>query len=358
MSARARLSWACWTLAIGACASGPSAYEQALERANQAERRHDYVLARGELQSAADQAPSTRTRDEALYRFASVAKQEGDAARAAHEMLAFAHAHPKSERAARALLDAGRAFERAGDGADARAAYAELLKKHPSSGGTMSAAQRYVELSPGTAPSEWQKLIAENSDRELDAGLRYAWARSLESNDPRAALLVYEDVARRDPLPQGTHSDEALLRAAELRRQLGDPEGALATLAVLREARSFSYLAGSYERSAFARARFLEGQIQRDDLHRPSDAAHTFELLISEHPLSRLVDDALFEQAWSLALDHRVEHACQLLERLAKEHPDSPWRMCAPLYCVEQAGPIEPRCCRSFSATSRPTACR
>ncbi len=358
MSGEARRIGAGWALAVCACAGGPSAYSQALERANQAERRHDHVSARSELRSAADQAPSIRERDEALYRSASVAKQEGDAARAAHEMLAFARAHPKSARAARALLDAGRAFERAADGAGARSAYAELVKKYPSSGGTMSAAKRYVELSAGPAPAEWQKLIAENSDRELDAGLRYEWARSLESSDPRAALSIYEDVARRDPLPQGTHSDEALLRAAELRRQLGDPRGALATLEVLLEARSFSYLAGSYERSAFARARLLEGQIQRDDLQRPSEAAHTFELLISEHPLSRLVDDALFEQAWALALDDRVERACQVLERLAKEHPDSPLRACTPLYCVEQAAAIDPRCCRSFSASSRPTACK
>src|SRR5690606_16563906 len=103
----------------------------------------------------------------------------------------------------------------------------------------------------------YRELLETPRPADLDGFLRARLADALVSDGEEVrAIAVLEDLVRRHPLPRGTHSDEALLRAAQLRRGLGDAHGALQTLEVLLEVDRKSALAGSYERGSYARARF------------------------------------------------------------------------------------------------------
>lgn len=353
---RAACPWGLW-MALSACAGAPDAYTAAIERSRTAERAGNYPEAARALEEAAERAPSSRDRDEMLYRKAFLHRKMEEPAQAGAALEAYARKFPRSERAPRALLDAGRAYERANRAQAARRAYDEIIERYPRSGGALTAAERWVALSAAPAPDAWRALLERVSDPELEEGARYRLARSLEESDPAREIQEYEALVRRFPLPRGVYADEALYRAALLRRALGDPEGALITLEILLEARSSSFFFGSYERSSFAAARLLEGEILRDDLRRPEEALVRFERLFSEHPTSRLRDDALFQKAWTLFFMGRGDDACATLTRLEDELPDSSFARCGALFCEPQRAELSASCCARAPTGPRPPRC-
>ena len=332
-----------------ACGGGKSEYHLALDRGAAAERAGRDDEARAALDDAAERASSDAQRDEALYRSALVGRRGEAPLETVERLRTFARERPRADRAPRALLDAARILEREGKNEEARGVYDEVVTKYPQSSGALSAAERVVVLTPGSPSAAWQKLVERNRERELDAGLRYHWALSLEEAEPRAALREHEEVVRRDPLPMGRFSDEALLHAARLRRRLGDIDGALQTLEALSSSRGHSMMVGSYERSSFAEARFLEAEILRDDAHRISEAESAFLRLANDHPTSRLGDDALFQAATIAHHEGRASAACRWMKRLSSEHADSVLRVCEPLFCEADAAPVE-KCCGRAAA--------
>lgn len=330
-----------------ACGGGKSEYQLALDRGAAAERAGQEDEAHAALTEAAERASSDAQRDEAFYRRALLGRRGEAPLQTVERLRAFAREHPRADRAPRALLDAARILEREGKPDEARDTYDEVVTKYPRSSGALSAAERVAALTPGDTSAAWQKLVERNRERELDAGLRYHWALSLEEADPRTALRQHEEVARRDPLPMGRFSDEALLHAARLRRRLGDIEGALQTLEALLASRGHSMMVGSYERSSFAEARFLEAEILRDDARRISEAESTFLRLANDHPTSRWSDDALFQAATIAHHEQRASAACKWMKRLSSEHAESVLRVCEPLFCEAGAAPVEKCCARA-----------
>ncbi|HSC85943.1 MAG TPA: tetratricopeptide repeat protein [Polyangiaceae bacterium] len=361
-----RLALTCVALASG-CGGGPSTYSLALARAGKAERAADFDAARRAYAEASERAENDEQADEANYRAARLQLAERGPLEGAVALERFAASAPNSPRAARARLDAARAREHAGDEAGAREAYLRVVREHPTSSGAEAAARRWVALSGQEPEAAWARLLAENRAAELAPLLHYEHAKALEPQSPRQAVLEYEKTAELDPLPQGRYADEALLASARLRRREGDQTGALQTLDLLLRARDTSFLAGSYERAAYAEARWLSGLILRDDLARYDEAAQAFGRVVSDHPTSRRVDDALFDQAIAHALAHHPERACTSLRSLAETRPDSRFASCAPLFCpaCESEGDaacqdvdMSPRCCGALPEEARPSSCR
>jgi hypothetical protein len=182
--------------------------------------------------------------------------------------------------------------------------------------------------------------------------LRLAQAQESEG-DARAAIATCESLAASHPLPTGVYTDDALLLAARLRRSLGDPKGALVTIDALLAAQEKSAFVGSYERSAFAEARWLAAEIHQLDLDSPARAEQMLDDLVRLDPTSRLRDDALFRAAW-LAHHERSDDdaACARAERLVELEPPSALSECVGEVCsaMGRPGPTSHRCQRAIDA--------
>lgn len=321
-----------------------------MDAAEKARREGNFSEERRHFDRAARLAKKPKDKSEARYRSAQSWVREGSQEDGAARLVQFAREYPTSPRAARALLDAGRAFEDAGKKDGALRAYRRLVTEYPESGNALSAAERVVALETergnGPAHGVWLKLLQENRSPEFDEALRYRYARTLEEVSPKKALLAYEDVAKKHPLPQASYSDEALLRAATLRRELKDPEGALATLELLLGQGGPAAIVGSYARSAYIEALLLKGRILRDDLKNPEAALRAFESLPEKHPHSRLVDDALWE---CVRTEHRLgRDPCPRFSVLGRASPESRYLRCQAHLCSSPASDAQARQCEQW----------
>lgn len=314
-----------------------------MDAAEEARRRGDFETERAHFAEAQELAKSDQDRSEARYRAAESHVREGDLERGADALEDFARRSRDDPRSARAWLDAARAWEKAGRKSRALDAYRIVFERYPDSGGALSAAKRYVDLSASSEEeivSIWKRLLTTNDSTDLDEGLRYNYARALERTSPRDAILAYEDVVRVHPLPGGRYADEALLRAALLRRRLGDPDGALTTLELLGQHGGKAAFVGSYTRPSYAEAQMLKGMILRDDKGALSDARRAFTLLVERYPQSRLVDDALFEHL--LTVKMQGGDTCKAFRNLERVSPSSKYTRCERLICGTGPNP-EPR---------------
>lgn len=317
------------------CHRQETPYRASMLKAEEARRAEDYARERQHFDDAARLSKKPKDESEARYRSAQTWVREGKPEAGAHRLEEFARAYPTSTRAARAWLDAGRAWEKAGNRQQALDAYRMVVSKYPESGNALGAAERVVELDAelfGRPVHEvWLRLLEENNSRGFDEALRYRYARSLEEISREKALLAYEDVARKHPLPQASYADEALLRAAKLRRELKDPKGALETLELLLAHGGPAAIVGSYTRSAYIEALLQKGLILRDDLENPDAALGVFESLAEKHPKSRLVDDALWECIRTLRDLGR--DACPRFFDLKRLSPESRYLRCEEQLC-------------------------
>lgn len=339
------------------CAKQPSAHLTWLEQAQQAERGRSYEAARAAWKQAAEEAPTERERHEALYRQASSYLSEERWEEAATALQEYVAQFPQAERAARALLAAGRARERAEQLDAARAVYFQLVLQYPASGNAQDAALRYVALSSGSKETTLRELLTRVHEPELRHGLHYSLARTREEHDPRGALLLYERLVSERPFPQGVYSDDALLRAARIRRALGDPEGALLTLALLLETAPELSLVGSLNRESYEQARWLRFEIHLQDLQLRAPASRELDELIQNHPHSRLLGQAMFQQAALAFQAGKLKRACKMLQQLHEQNPESRWARCLALYCQTDPASLPRHCCQSLPQGAQPSLC-
>lgn len=319
------------------CERHATPYRMAMDRAEEARRSGNFADERRYFDEAARLAKKPNDAGEAYYRSAHTWIRAGKLETGAQRLEEFALTHPTAARAARAWLDSGRAWETAKSYEKALASYRMVLSRYPDSGNALGAARRVVSLETSLhhrpAHVTWRRLLEENRSPDFDEALRYNYARSLEKESKKQALAVYEDVAKKHPLPRASYADEALLRSAEIRRELGDAKGALEALEILLAHGGPAAIVGSYTRTSYVEALLLKGLILRDDLNLPSQALEVFNSLPERYPHSRLVDDAVWEAA-------RTEQAlggqpCLRLQALRKLRPESRYLRCEPLLCAQ-----------------------
>jgi hypothetical protein len=112
---------------------------------------------------------------------------------------------------------------------------------------------------------------------------------------------------------------------------------------------------GSYERARYAEARFRIAEIQRDRLGDPSRARREFRRVFTDHPTSRLRDDALWQEALTAGRNADPADACEPLELLVGYLPDSRYAPCAPKLCAS-VKPVARACHLTDSELAPPKA--
>jgi tetratricopeptide (TPR) repeat protein len=321
-----------------ACApSLPRVYRTSRAAAVRAYAHGRYDEAARHWHHAAEASDRARDRDHALYRAAAshLRAREEAPARALLERLS----RSGSENGARADYDLALLDLAHGKNAAARDRLERLVRTRPDAAIAPSALKRLLGLLERSADERGMlatvgRLRAALARSELDERLGYAEARMLDEFDEHAAALAaYLELARRHPYPDGVYFDDALYRAALLERKLGRPRVALEHLTRLLAMRETARIAGSYERARYDQARFLMGELYRDELGELELARRSFLELYGEHATSRLRDDALWQAA---LIDFRAGDAprgCNLLSRLVVEQPRSRYAACAPLAC-------------------------
>ncbi|MCC6898907.1 MAG: tetratricopeptide repeat protein [Polyangiaceae bacterium] len=324
-----------------ACA--PALPQSFAEQRSAAERAY----AAGRYDEAADhwakaEAAAKRRRDqtEARYRRAAALRRAGrheDARRLLEEL---ERTRPRSARAARA------AFERADieiETGNAERGFAELeaaIRKYPRSGLALGALARLARQREERAGAEAAlALLAEigrtGGSNELRERALFDRARLLEKlGRDTEALAAFLDAAARFPYPEGALWDDALHSASVLEEKLGRPDRAIAHLErMLREKEPSSLKQGSYERPRYAAARYRVAELYRDRIGDKARATREFRRVWDEHPTSLLKDDALWQAARIERERGRSEAACELLEVLRSDAPDSRFAACATALC-------------------------
>lgn len=326
-----------------ACAVQRGEFEQQMEAGEKARRQKDLSAEQASFERAAAAAVDDDERAEAHYRAAHALLRAGKIEQGAMRLEQLAQRYPHSARAARAWLDAGRSWEKLGRSEQATHAYETVWLKYPDSGAAITAAKRTVQLQPGDNDSlKWEGVLTKNRSLALRPALLYQLGLSLEATSPPEAITAFQEVAKLEPLPGGAYTDDALLRAALLRRAAGDFQGALETLKLLIPHGGNAVIVGSYNRSAYVESLLLQGRILRDDLANISDAKEAFLKLPERFPDSRLVDDALWEVA---VTDYRARgNGCDAIHRLRETRPHSSLLRCSPTLCPDSKQPVPTDC--------------
>jgi tetratricopeptide (TPR) repeat protein len=315
----------------------PAAFSAAEADAERAYRSENYRAAAEQWRRAAELAPDARERDEAVYRRAEALQRAGehDAADAVYRSLEQGH----GERAERA------AFERADNALarDDRPAALVLLRaaiaRFPNSGLSQLAVHKTLDLLAETEGEpaqleELDRLLTQAANTELAESLLFLRARWLEQHgESERAMSEYRSLVRRFPYPHGKYWDDALLGCARLDEARGDYRAAITDLESMLAERETARTMGSYERPSFAEARYRIAELYRDRLKQPGRAREEFRRVWSDHPTSRLRDDALFEEALIALHSNDRAGACAPARLLAEKEPDSRFAACAPRLC-------------------------
>jgi TolA-binding protein len=332
------LALATWLL-CGCGSPPPPGYVRENELAQGARVRGQHRAAAQHYERAAAAATKPRDAEEARYRAADSYARAGDAARAEALYRELAALGPNAERRARAEFALADLWAASGRVEQAEAQRAAAIRRYPSSGVASSALSQHLSYlrELGGSQRVLAYLTAESAalgTSELGETLAYRRARELaEQGLVVEARDAYLDCAARFPYPAGAYWDDALFRAAEAELSLGAPERALRHLERLLERQESASITGSYQRGRYAEAQLKIAEIYRDSLHDTTRARLELRKVWQRHPKSRLVDDALFQEA---LLAHRAGDragACAPLRIIVNELPDSRYVPCAHQLC-------------------------
>lgn len=324
-------------LLLTGCHHRPSAFDQALAQAAEEKQHGQIDAARAHYRQARELARNRDQQMEASYRELLLLPD----AEAAPRLRDLARSDPRAARAPRCLLDAGRIYRRQALLEPAISAWTELLRSYPSSASAPSALRGVLGiLRAQDATGRAERAFIAKQKRHpgaLEEELLFRDAEAIALTDASQAIVAYENVARRFPIPEGRFSDEALLRSAQLRLSGGDPQGALEITREIMRANEKSLMVGSYTRSAYAEASYLHAQILRDHGEDPLSAARAFERFPSQFPHSRLRDDALHSAAELYLSVGRPADACAAVRSLETVDPGSRFLRSKERYCGTRA---------------------
>ena len=325
--------------ALGCGSPPPAAYVRESEHAQAARRRGDHATAGQHYERAAALAERPRDAEEARYRAAAAYARAGDNARAEALYEKLATAGPDAERAARADFALAELLRKSGREAEGQTRLRAAIRRNPNSGLARLALTEHLDYLREHGGSE-QVLsylggeAAQLTGTELGETIAYRRARELDIAERTAeARDAYLACASRYPYPTGAYWDDALFRAAEKELSLGAPHSAIRHLQRMLGEQESAVMTGSYERGRYAEAQLKIAEICRDVLKDPQRARRELRKVWERHRTSRLVDDALFQEA---LLAHGAGDdvgACAPLAIIATQLPDSRYAACAHLLC-------------------------
>jgi TolA-binding protein len=343
----------CVLLLCAACGSPPpAAYVSENDQAQAARVKGQHLLAAQHYERAAALADKPRDAEEARYRAAGAYASGGEPARAEALYRSLAAQGQDAERRARADFALAELLEKTGREAEAQTQRDHALSKNPDSGLARDALARRISYLEGQGGSErvlayLQGLGPSLTQSELGETIAYRRARELDKAGKTAeARDAYLACAARYPYPGGSYWDDALFRAAEKQLELGAPDQALAELRRMLAEQESASIVGSYQRGRYAEAQLKIAEIYRDVLHDPLRARSELRKVWQNHPTSRLVDDALFQEALLAHSAGDEAGACAPLSIIVQRLPDSRYVPCAHLLCAALAA--APRDCHDY----------
>jgi TolA-binding protein len=343
-------SFSLLALAFGAhlsgCGSPPTAaYVRETEQADTARDHGKHLDAAQHYEAAAAAADKPRDAEEARYRAAEAYARAGDGAHAEALYTKLAAQGPDAERRVRADFALAELERKAGREDEAQARIAGAIRRNPGSGLARRALTEHLDyLRERGGPSAVLAYLSTESGAlsatELGETLAYRRARELDDAgqipEARDAYLL---CATRYPYPSGAYWDDALFRAAEKELVLAAPERALSHLRRMLVEQESATITGSYERGRYAEAQLKIGEIYRDVLHDTQRARIELRRVWQMHPKSRLVDDALFQEALLAHGAGDEAGTCAPLSIIVQKVPDSRYAPCAHLLCQALAQP-------------------
>jgi TolA-binding protein len=229
--------------------------------------------------------------------------------------------------ASTATYRAGELLLSAGKTVDAWTALWKVVTDYPDEAVAADALQTLLDDGRGrnarALADQIGKLITPLAETQVADNLVWSLAdlQEHELANPAAARSLYDRIP--SDFPDSGLRDDARWKAANLSRQLHDPQGAVDRLRALLATREVAIGAGSYFSIWLDDAQLLLGQILRDDLHDLPGAAAAFRKLPDDYPASILRDDALYELAVTLAAAGDMPGACSAMRSLKKLEPDS-----------------------------------
>ncbi len=333
-----------WLLLALACGSPPRpAYVQETERAQAARVKGQHAAAAEHYERAAELAEKPRDAEEAHYRAADSYERAGDITRAESLYTQLAAQGPDAQRRARADFALASLLRKSGREAEGQARLVAAIARNPNSGLARLALSQHLDYlrERGGAEQVLAYLSAVSGtlgESELAEAIAYERARELDRSGRGAeARDAYLTCAARFPYPKGAYWDDALFRAAEKELALGEPQRALRHLERMLAEQEGAVIAGSYERGRYAEAQLKIAEVYRDVLGDKARARRELRKLWTNHRTSRLVDDALFQEALLARRAGDDAGACAPLAIIVKQLPDSRYTACAHLLCTKLA---------------------
>jgi len=323
-----------------ACGSPPpAAYAQETERAQAARVKGDHAAAARHYERAATLARKPRDSEEARYRAADSYARAGDLGRAEALYTSLAAQGPDAERQARADFALAELQRKNGHEPERQAHLAAAIRRHPNSGLARLALNQHLDYLREQGGSEQVLAYLADEGRalansELGETIAYRRARELDDAGKNAeARDAYLACAARFPYPGGAYWDDALFRAAEKELALSAPQKALQHLERMLAEQESAVITGSYQRGRYAEAQLKIAEIYRDQLHDSQRARRELRRVWEKHGNSRLVDDALFQEALLARDAGDAAGTCAPLAIIVRQLPDSRYAACAHLLC-------------------------
>jgi len=221
------------------------------------------------------------------------------------------------------------------------------ILQHDEQGGDERALEHLESIASHLVMSD-----ADPKDPGVEEMMTYERAKLLarlgRTEDALAAML---DMAKRWPYPFGAYIDDALFHASELERTLGRPRDAIATLERLLAKREVSSMIGTYERPKYEPAILRIAEIYEHDLGDRAMARETLHRFYRDYKTSLLRDDALWREAELWEKDGKTTVACDRLETLTRDFPDSRYVPCASVRCPSIRRPaksLAPATCHAY----------
>jgi outer membrane protein assembly factor BamD (BamD/ComL family) len=291
--------------------------------------RRAWILALPLLACQPVATPPPRSAQAAQTAMDDAARREkaGDLAGAARQYEAVRAESPRM--AARALVRAAQAHDRAGEPDLALAAAWRAVDGYPDSEGARDGvriAHRIAKKRGGSLLATFRRAALDRAARlgkldVADALVFGAAEAAVELGDAQTGRREYEAFASRFPA-SGLY-DDALWLAAGIARGAGDFAGAIADLERIVDTKRTALIVGSFDLQHLHEAALEIGKIELEDRKDARAAIKAFERLRDKLGESRERDDA---QWWiSVAYERLGDRpsACAALDRLAREYPGS-----------------------------------
>jgi tetratricopeptide (TPR) repeat protein len=327
-------------LFLAGCPAAPlpeDPYVAEVTRAARAERADRH----GEAAEAYAQA-ATLTQDPevaltALYRAAQATERAGDIEAALAMYVDLADRFPGTQEGGRGLYDAARLSRALGRDDQAVALWLRQIRAEPGSALADMAVRRLYQTHADH--EDWAGFdelvtaeLAEDRQRpaDLQAALFLFRARARADLDrPREAYADLTAGLEGCAYPFCCYWDDLPWLGAQIALDEGEYRLAIEWLDELLQWKEECWFTGSYYSTYYDDAQRLKAELLRDELGEPEEAAAAF-LELENFADSTLRDDGLLEAA-RLFLERLGDpgRACDLLEELLEEYPDSNQRRAA-----------------------------